>query len=321
MVLTKHIYTMPRPFIPLNIPQFAELINRFTFTRPIQEVHVHGTWRPNHAQDNGLAAIEGMFLFHTQTNGWSDIAQHLTIDKHGTIWTGRSWNQKPASATGHNTGAFMFEMIGDFDNGKDVITSSQLLSAHLVTAYVLRKYGLDLENIRFHREFTNLKTCPGTSLSLSTFRQAVNIQLSTFPQGDAIVLDETVSSFGISNDEAGLEKATKIRDLYLEILNTQPTPTANDEKITELDCGSEEPIYSGAEADPGEFDFDLPAEMFRSGENPETTNIVMNRRLIGPVNVEVPFTEVHGMALFEQGNCIKVIVSVFGQILFCLLEF
>ena len=52
-----------------------------------------------------------------------------TIAPDGTIWTGRNWNQPPASAAGHNgnrtAGPFMFEMIGDFDHGHDRFEGEQ----------------------------------------------------------------------------------------------------------------------------------------------------------------------------------------------------
>ena len=114
---------MPRPFIPLTLEQFAERLRTFQFTRPVSAVHMHHTFRPRKIDYRGLSTIEGMFQFHTQTNGWSDIAQHLSIAPDGTIWTGRNWNQSPASATGFNSGAFMFETIGDFDTGKLVIAT------------------------------------------------------------------------------------------------------------------------------------------------------------------------------------------------------
>lgn len=295
---------MPRPFIPLSTQQFAELLSKFTFTRQITAVHVHGTWRPNHSQDKGLASVESMFTFHTKTNGWSDIAQHLTIDSRGVIWTGRSWNQTPASASGHNTGAFMFEMIGDFDRGKDKFTDPQMLTAHVVTALVLRKCGLRLNNIRFHNEFTDLKTCPGTSIDLTTFRQAVNKQLVNFSDNDPIAFDEEQgSSFGASDDEAGLESARKVRSLLLDFIGTTPATVSDAEADAELDCGPEQHYDgNGMEADSTTIPdpaLDLPADMFRSGKTAEDTTIVMPRKVVGPINVNAQFTEVDGMALFE----------------------
>src|SRR5262245_60191143 len=117
---------MPKPFLELTLEQFESLVERFPWRRRIVEVHVHHTFRPNHADFAGRPphqSIEGMFRFHTEEQHFSDIAQHITIDPRGTIWTGRDWNMAPASATGFNgnaaAGPFMFEMIGNFDNGQD----------------------------------------------------------------------------------------------------------------------------------------------------------------------------------------------------------
>jgi hypothetical protein len=92
-------------------------------TRTIAAVHVHDTGRPPAAGFRGLATVEAMRKFHMEQNGWSDLAQHLTIDPKGGLWTGRNWNLAPASATGHNAtageGPFMIEMVGDFDAGQD----------------------------------------------------------------------------------------------------------------------------------------------------------------------------------------------------------
>ena len=65
------------------LPIFKLLLDDYPFTRQINEVHMHHTWIPNHDQDRGLASVEAMWRYHTQHLGWSDIAQHLTIDKHG----------------------------------------------------------------------------------------------------------------------------------------------------------------------------------------------------------------------------------------------
>src|SRR5688572_30275357 len=112
-----------RQFARLTFADFRRLVDSFDWNRKIRAVHVHHTWRPNHTQWQGLRSIEGMWRHHTQTNGWSDIAQHATIDPEGFVWTGRNWNQPPASARGFNgnatAGPFMFETIGDFDLGRD----------------------------------------------------------------------------------------------------------------------------------------------------------------------------------------------------------
>ncbi len=114
---------MGRPFRQLTLSQFSQLLQSFQFTRQIDVVHMHHTWRPNRSMYKGLATIEAMYQFHTTVNGWSDIAQHISIAPDGTIWTGRDWNNPPASAKGFNGnnthGPFMFEMIGDFDMGRD----------------------------------------------------------------------------------------------------------------------------------------------------------------------------------------------------------
>jgi astacin (peptidase family M12A) len=44
---------------------------------------------------------------------------------------------------------------------------------------------------------------------------------------------------------------------------------------------------------------DLPAGMFRSGDTPEQTTVVMERRKLGGINRQATFTDVDGLALFE----------------------
>src|SRR4028118_758480 len=89
-----------RQFQALDINTFKLLVERFDFRRKINSVHLHHTWRPNHAQYRGHDPILAMWRFHTRDQGWSDIAQHVSIAPDGTIWTGRDWNRSPASASG-----------------------------------------------------------------------------------------------------------------------------------------------------------------------------------------------------------------------------
>jgi hypothetical protein len=55
---------------------------------------------------------------------------------------------------------------------------------------------------------------------------------------------------------------------------------------------------------------DLSPDMFRSGANPKTTNIVMQRRTDGPVNTDGKYTEIGGNALFEGDIVLATIEEV-----------
>jgi hypothetical protein len=161
---------MPRPFLELTLEEFASLVRQFPWRRKITEVHVHHTFRPNHtdfAARPPVDAIEGMFRFHTEERHFSDIAQHATIDPRGKIWTGRNWNNAPASATGCNgnsaMGPFMFEMIGNFDTGNNPWDGAQRDAAIEVIARIQQRFGLPPEAMKFHNEMSP-KSCPGASI-------------------------------------------------------------------------------------------------------------------------------------------------------------
>lgn len=158
---------MPAPFKRLTLEQFADLVERFHFTRKITTVHMHHTWRPNHSQFEGHETIVGMWHYHTRHNKWSDIAQHVTIDPQGFIWLGRNWNAPPASARGQNgnleAGPFMFEMIGDFDRGCDPFAGKQRETVIKVIALIQQRFRLPPTKLLFHNMVSS-KTCPGSSI-------------------------------------------------------------------------------------------------------------------------------------------------------------
>lgn len=165
---------METRFIPMSRSDFVNAVGAFPWKKPKTSVHVHHTWRPNHSQYNGLKTINAMWRYHTEKNGWSDIAQHVSIAPDGTIWSGRNWNADPASAAGYNSGAFMFETIGDFDAGRDILKGQQLESALTVTATILIAFGLQpWTAVRLHNQMSG-KTCPGTTVNRNSFITAVS---------------------------------------------------------------------------------------------------------------------------------------------------
>lgn len=177
---------MPAPFKRLSVPEFALLLERFPFTRKITAVHMHHTWRPNHAQFRGHESIVAMWRFHTEERHFSDIAQHVTVDPEGFIWTGRNWNAAPASAAGFNgnalRGPFMFETVGDFDRGMDALDGDQRDAVLSVIKLVQAKFGLEPEALMFHNQMA-AKSCPGTAVDRSEFVRLVREH--PLPAGEA----------------------------------------------------------------------------------------------------------------------------------------
>ncbi|MEO0741158.1 MAG: caspase family protein [Bacteroidota bacterium] len=223
---------MPKPFHSLSLAEFKLLLDDYPFTRQINEVHMHHTWIPNHAQDRGLASVEAMWRYHTQHLGWSDIAQHLTIDKHGTLWTGRDWNAVPASAGGFNgnraAGPFMFEMIGDFDLGRDPFEDPQRDATLKVIALVQRRFGLPPEALKFHREM-GPKTCPGTAIDKGAVLDAVraiHAHLDAADQEDEPITEDTLDELGLGlRAEPFGPDMLAVPDIIADLTGAlQPTP-------------------------------------------------------------------------------------------------
>ena len=206
-------------FKRLSLSQFAQLLQQFPFTRRINAVHMHHTWRPNRAQFNGHETIVAMWRFHTQTTGWSDIAQHVTIDPEGFVWLGRDWNRAPASAAGHNGnsafGPFMFEMIGDFDTGCDPFDGVQKDTALNVIARVQARFQLPTSSLLFHNAMSP-KSCPGSALDHAQVLAEVDRckeQLAAAAATASRSTTRAAAARGPFADEAGLVVAEAIAAL------------------------------------------------------------------------------------------------------------
>jgi len=166
------------PIRRLTVEQFAMLIPAFvseTSNRRLVEVHLHHTWRPRHAEFRGRTTVEAMRRYHVETAGFSDIAQHLTIDPTGGLWTGRSWNAPPASSAGRNgtlvQGPFMIEIVGDFDHGQDPFDGVQKRAVIECVAILL--LAAPDAQVKFHRELGSPKSCPGTSIEKAPFVELI----------------------------------------------------------------------------------------------------------------------------------------------------
>jgi hypothetical protein len=153
----------------LAIEAFAAEVAAFAWRRRIWRIDMHHTFIPDHARWRELGSAgccAAMRHHHVEGRGFEDIAQHVTIAPDGTIWTGRDWNRTPASVGfGMNAGVFMFEMIGNFDIGHDVLEGAQLDATVAVIDIVQRRFALPVHALLFHREVPQTdKTCPGSGV-------------------------------------------------------------------------------------------------------------------------------------------------------------
>ncbi|MYL45072.1 hypothetical protein GLV94_05405 [Virgibacillus halodenitrificans] len=167
-----------KEFISWLDKHYGDYISKY-----ISELHVHHTWKPNHSYSESLLQLnKSMRNFHVGTRGWSDIGQHTTIGKNGDVILGRNIKIMPASAFGHNGSTnwhpFMFEMIGDFDKGRDRLDGGQLETVMEISKYFHKKG----KKIRFHREMDSRKSCPGTGISKSWFMNQVKSNSYTPPK-------------------------------------------------------------------------------------------------------------------------------------------
>lgn len=187
-------------FEKLTPEEFAALVDRFEFRRRIDSVHMHHTWRPAQRDYDGLRTIQAMWRYHTETNRWSDIAQHVSIAPDGSIWLGRNWNAPPASASGHNgkadSGPFMFETIGNFDVGEDTMTSEQRAAVLMVIAKIWERFALPPTSLRFHNEMS-AKSCPGTGIDKAEIVAAAEEKL--------VELRSTRRAFNRANQWGGMD--------------------------------------------------------------------------------------------------------------------
>ena len=113
------------------------------------EVHggfVHHTVNANgYSRSQVPSILRGIYAYHTQSRGWSDVGYNFLVDRFGRIWEGRYGGvSRPvvgAHTLGYNDDAFAMSAIGNFDVKRP--------SAAMVAAYGrLFAWKLSLHGVR-----------------------------------------------------------------------------------------------------------------------------------------------------------------------------
>jgi hypothetical protein len=160
---------MPHSVCALTVAEFLSGLVTFAWQRRIWRVDLHHSLEPDHArwrEVGSRACVESMCRVHRERLALDDIAQHVSIMPDGEIWTGRDWNQTPASVGfGMNRGVFMLEMVGNFDLGADRLEGAQRDATVAVIRGVQARFRLPAEALLFHRDVPQTeKSCPGSSV-------------------------------------------------------------------------------------------------------------------------------------------------------------
>lgn len=101
--------------------------------------------------------------YHQDTQGWIDIAYHLSVDRNGNIYELRSPNLVGDTATSYDpTGHFLVVCEGDFD--EEQVSEAQLNATALAFAWAAEQFGIPTDTMAGHRDLSPNTTCPGAGL-------------------------------------------------------------------------------------------------------------------------------------------------------------
>ena len=178
-----------------------------SYATRVRNAIVHHTDNPNdYAAADVPAILRGIYLFHTHTNGWCDIAYNFLVDRFGRIWEGRAGGVTMpvigAHSMGFNTNSTGVAMLGDFETG--TVPDATVAAMTAVLTWKLAYHGIDplttvdvvsggsykwpagtlvtLPVIAGHRD-TQATTCPGAYgyALLPGLRRAVAANLAGQP--------------------------------------------------------------------------------------------------------------------------------------------
>jgi hypothetical protein len=201
------------------------------------EVHagfVHHTVNANNYSRADVPAIlRGIYAYHTQSRGWSDVGYNFLVDRFGRIWEGRAGGiDRPvvgAHTLGYNDEAFAMSAIGNFDITQPSNAMVQAygalfawkLSLHGVDASSRKQFVVsrDFAAINGHRDAAST-ACPGKYLyaripdirRLATQAQVgwqgreLESSVASGPRPDLVVRDKATKRafiIPINTDKAG----------------------------------------------------------------------------------------------------------------------
>ena len=164
-------------FLLFSIDELNRWLEASHFNRSVERIQNHHTYIPTYAEftgNNHFRLLQAMEESHLE-RGFDEIAQNLTTFPDGMIAVCRSFEKDPAGIRGANRGGICIENLGDFDEGRDLMTDRQREVIVHLNASLCHKFNLspNTDTILYHHWYdretgrrTNgagvTKTCPGT---------------------------------------------------------------------------------------------------------------------------------------------------------------
>lgn len=235
----------------------------------ISRLHVHHTADPGNGLADPAAAVRGIYRYHVESQGWSDIGYNFVIDEAGRVYEGR-WAQSysdggthdgeddrglgviGAHTGGYNTGSVGVALLGNFQFGAQAkpaaVDSLVDLLAWKASVHEIdpmarveaRKFDgsetRTVHTIGGHRDY-GTTSCPGQTFydTLGTVRERVRQRLLVGLVGYRILsTDGSLTTFGDVSSigdlpSSGVRGAT--------VLAAVGTPTGNGAWIVGPDGG------------------------------------------------------------------------------------
>jgi hypothetical protein len=140
-------------------PADAAQARRHTITH----ITLHHQGEPYKPGTDPQQYLRNLQTWSRNSKHWLDIPYHYIIDLDGHIYEGRKIDYAGDTNTEYDpTGHALIEVVGNFE---EVEPNQQQLDAVVrLMAMLAKKYGVALDHIASHRDFSTQTVCPGANL-------------------------------------------------------------------------------------------------------------------------------------------------------------
>ena len=129
----------------------------------ITHITLHHQGEPYKAGTDPRQYLRNLQTWSRNTKGWLDIPYHYVIDLEGKTYAGRDIAYAGDTNTEYDpSGHALIEVVGNFEEVEP--NQAQLDAVVNLMAMLSKQYGVPVQNIASHRDYSNNTVCPGANL-------------------------------------------------------------------------------------------------------------------------------------------------------------